>query len=233
MKTSESTANVSAALVAAQGEMPAIHRDRENSHFRNRYATLDAIVDAVRPVLARHGLAVVSGVTAPHTSEAGTLLAVGVATRLVHTSGEWIESAVVLPIAKNDPQGAGSAVTYGRRYSLSALLSLATDDDDDGELAVGRDRPAASASAPVTAPRQVSKPSAPVSGGDPSCPICHGKMWDNREGKKNPKAPDYKCRDKGCEGVIWPPKGGAAPMSAPMPAPDLSEIEDESDDMPF
>ena len=232
MKTSETTAQVYAALIAAQAEMPAIHRDRENSHFRNRYATLDAIVDAVRPVLARHGLAVVSGVTAPHTSEAGTLLAIGVATRLVHTSGEWIESAVVLPIAKNDPQGAGSAVTYGRRYSLSALLSLATDDDDDGESAVGRDRPAATTSAPAPAPRQASKPSGPASvGGDPTCPKCSGAMWDNRVGKKNPKAPDWKCKDKGCDGVVWPPKGGAT--LPPAPEPELPPVEEDYDDMPF
>jgi hypothetical protein len=42
-----------------------------------------------------------------------------------------------------------------------------------------------------------------------SCPTCHGKLWDNRESKKNPKAPDFKCRDKTCEGVYWPPKDGA------------------------
>lgn len=41
-----------------------------------------------------------------------------------------------------------------------------------------------------------------------NCPICGGEMWDNRERKRNPKAPDYKCKDKSCEGVIWPPKGG-------------------------
>jgi hypothetical protein len=49
-----------------------------------------------------------------------------------------------------------------------------------------------------------------------SCPKCGGAMWDNRETKKNPKAPDYKCRDRGCDGVIWPPKNGQrATVSAP------------------
>lgn len=46
------------------------------------------------------------------------------------------------------------------------------------------------------------------------CPVCGGKTWDNRETKRNPKAPDYKCRDKNCEGVVWPPKPGAAPRAA-------------------
>lgn len=49
------------------------------------------------------------------------------------------------------------------------------------------------------------------------CPKCGGKTWDNRVGKKNPKAPDFKCRDKACDGVIWPPRGNSAPRQA---APD-------------
>jgi hypothetical protein len=50
----------------------------------------------------------------------------------------------------------------------------------------------------------------------PVCPKCGGPMWDNREGKKNPKAPDYKCKDKGCDGVIWPAKAPAAPNGVPF-----------------
>lgn len=45
----------------------------------------------------------------------------------------------------------------------------------------------------------------------PSCPKCGGKMWDNRLSKRNPKAPDYKCRDRSCDGVIWPPRPTASP----------------------
>ena len=65
---------------------------------------------------------------------------------------------------------------------------------------------------------------------DPPCPICGGKMWDDRASKRNPRAPDFKCRNKpkfqggpGCEGVIWPPRDGerrpaaGAPASAPRP----------------
>lgn len=58
---------------------------------------------------------------------------------------------------------------------------------------------------------------------EPKCPICHGKMWDNRETKKNPKAPDFKCRDKQCEGVIWPPKN--LPAAGPrMPQPSAKPV---------
>ena len=54
----------------------------------------------------------------------------------------------------------------------------------------------------------------------PNCPKCGGAMWDNREGKRNPKAPDFKCKDRSCDGVIWPPRGTApaAGSGAPQPA---------------
>ncbi len=48
----------------------------------------------------------------------------------------------------------------------------------------------------------------------PNCPKCSGAMWDNRAGKRNPKAPDFKCRDKSCDGVVWPPRGAASTAGA-------------------
>src|SRR3954466_7183444 len=54
--------------------------------------------------------------------------------------------------------------------------------------------------------------------GTPPCPKCGGDMWDNRENKRNPRAPDFKCKDKGCEGVIWPPRDGKAAAAAPAAA---------------
>jgi len=48
----------------------------------------------------------------------------------------------------------------------------------------------------------------------PNCPKCQGPMWDNRVGKRNPKAPDFKCKDRGCDGVIWPPRGAATAAAA-------------------
>ena len=53
----------------------------------------------------------------------------------------------------------------------------------------------------------------------PKCPKCAGDMWDNRASKRNPRAPDYKCKDKSCDGVIWPPREGAAPRPAAAGAP--------------
>jgi hypothetical protein len=87
-----------------------------------------------------------------------------------------------------------------------------------------------------------------ASADSPSCPKCGGKTWDNRLSKRNPKAPDYKCRDRSCDGVIWPPKvanGGApaadAPVAQASPAVAPTEAADASesgslalvDDLPF
>jgi hypothetical protein len=233
MKTSESIAQLAPALVAASADLKSVHKDRENTHYKNKYATLDAIVEQVRPVLALHGLVVIQGADRPITTDAGTLLAFSVVTRLLHVSGEWIETSAILPLAKHDPQGAGSAMTYGRRYGLSSILSLATDDDDDGESAVAPrkaapERPSAPPRAERPASAPAPAPSAPAAENvNPSCPKCDGAMWDNRadnvkrvaEGKK--ARPAFGCKDKqNCDGIIWSssgvdePRGGAAPASA-------------------
>lgn len=161
MKHSDSIANLSAALVKVCGELRPVAKDRINPHFKNKYATLDAITEAVRPVLAKHGLAVVQGTTAPD-SDQGHLTGFAVETMLVHASGEWMSNAVFMPIDKASAQGAGSAISYGRRYGLSALLGLTADEDDDGESATNhapqrvQSRPAAATPPKATTvpPRQ-------------------------------------------------------------------------------
>lgn len=128
MRSSDSIKALADALAKAQADIKAVGKDRTNPHFKNKYATLDAIMDAARPSLAKCGLSVVQG-TEPH--EGGVL----VLTRLVHSSGEWMESGVLVPVDKQNAQGVGSALTYGRRYGVSAMLALATDEDDDGTAA--------------------------------------------------------------------------------------------------
>lgn len=132
MKTSDSIKAISAALFKVQSELHGVVKDAQNPHFRNRYATLEAVIDTAKPALQSAGVLFIQ---APgNLSEHG----LEVTTRLVHTeSGEWIESNLVVPLAKNDPQGAGSAITYACRYSLMAMLGLPPV-DDDAEAAVGR-----------------------------------------------------------------------------------------------
>jgi hypothetical protein len=155
MTSSETTATLCAALVAAQGALKPIAKDGKNPAFRSRYATLDGIMETVRPALAAHGLALVQGVIHPETGEGGRLVGITVETRLLHTSGEWLASVVPVPVAKGDAHGLGSALSYGRRYGISALLALSTDEDDDGNAA---------AKAPPAKPQAKPAPAAPAPG---------------------------------------------------------------------
>lgn len=145
MKHSESIPNLAAALVAVQGELRGVAKDSTNPDFRSQYTSLDAMIAASRPVLAKNGLAVVQGATTPHSDDTGNIVAIAVETMLVHSSGEWLSNTAIMPVvgrilkgggrAPVDPQAGGSALTYGRRYGLAALLCLSTDEDDDGNAA--------------------------------------------------------------------------------------------------
>ena len=150
MNASPTITAIAPALVAAVGELAPVGKDAVNPAFRNKYASLDAMMEQVRPVLARHGLAVLQSVTHPET-DAGRVVGIAVETRVLHTSGEWIAGLVTLPVEKSTAQGTGSAISYGRRYGLSALLGL-TAEDDDGQAA----------SAPKPAPSRAARAAAPA-----------------------------------------------------------------------
>lgn len=129
MEHSESIAKLAAALMVFQSEVKDPSRDGENPHFRSKYVQIDGLLAAVRPILAQHCLSVVQ-------STGGDGQNVTITTMILHTSGEWLKTdALTLRAQQATPQGAGSAITYGRRYSLSAALGVAWDDDDDGNAA--------------------------------------------------------------------------------------------------
>ena len=128
MKTSESIKHIAPALVAAQIEMTFAAKDSTNPHFKNTYAGLPAVIDAVKFALNNNSICFLQTAT---ESEDGKLHLV---TRLLHSSGEWIEDTAVCPMPKQDPQGLGSAMTYLRRYSLASICGL-YQEDDDGEAA--------------------------------------------------------------------------------------------------
>jgi hypothetical protein len=128
-----------AALKGVQGMVEGVRRDAANPHFKSRYATLEAVVDAARPALQANGLA--------FTQAPGVIVdgAVEITTMLMHESGEWLRSTLHVPLGKRDPQGLGSALTYGQRYSLMATLGLPpTDDDGEGAMAATPAEPRAS-----------------------------------------------------------------------------------------
>ena len=131
IRTSDQVAELAGALAKAQAEMENVAKDRENPHFRSRYATLGGVLDEVRPKLAKHGIALIQ---MPVNGEGANI---GVVTRLIHSSGQWIESAVYVSPAKYDAQGVGSVLTYLRRYSAMAMGGVGPE-DDDGNAAIAR-----------------------------------------------------------------------------------------------
>lgn len=215
MKHSASITALAPALVKAQGDIKAVGKDSVNPAFRSKYASLDTIMDAVRPLLYSHGLALIQGVTTPDRDEAGHLACITVDTTIVHTSGEWITTSVVIPVGtipvKNKDgdvidalptaQTAGSAVTYGRRYGVSALLAITTDEDDDGAVASQRaeHQPTQAKRAPVP----TSSAKSASSGAVTTLPV-----WPNYElsGKPIADAPDAELKRL----MNWTPKNNPA-----------------------
>jgi len=121
-------AKLATALNAFQAEVVVVGKDASNPFFKSKYAPLDSIMKAALPVLTKHGLAITQLLDNIDGQSALT-------TQLLHVSGESISSTMPLLLAKNDPQGQGSAITYARRYSYAAVLGIVIDDDDDGNRA--------------------------------------------------------------------------------------------------
>jgi len=146
MRTSDSINELATALSAAQGEMKAAPMTGRNPHLKNKYATLNDIIDTARPVLAKHALAYVQMPTSPDNPE---IPMIGLTTRLMHKSGEWLEDEMYFPVdpgsnrAVNPAQVAGSTITYMRRYALAAMLGIVADEDADGEQPQAKPQPAA------------------------------------------------------------------------------------------
>lgn len=132
MRTSEQTNEIAKALAAAQAAMNNAVLNKEaggtDSKFKYRYADLAAVREAIIPKLAANGIAVTQ---ATEVDEAGFRLI----TRLSHISGQWMEGIYPLSIVGN-PQAMGSAITYARRYTLSAMCGISSEEDDDAQIAV-------------------------------------------------------------------------------------------------
>ena len=130
MKKSDSITDLSKALCKFQGEVKDPRKSQANPFLKSKYVPLDELLTAVRPVLSKNGL---SFIQIPYTQE-GEKPSVSVVTVLMHESGEWLETEpLVTTLEKDGSQAIGSAITYAKRYSLSSILGVAWDDDDDGE----------------------------------------------------------------------------------------------------
>jgi hypothetical protein len=128
MNKSDGIVDLAKALAKAHLKMDGVKKTAENPYFKSKYATLEHVVDAVKPALLENGIVVIQGV---QDAEGG----VAIETMLLHESGQWISSTLRLPASKQDAQGYGSAITYGRRYGLMAICGIPAE-DDDGNAAV-------------------------------------------------------------------------------------------------
>lgn len=173
---SDTLGKLAEALSKAQGAMKPAVKDSVNPHFKSTYADLASCWAAIREPLAANGLAITQRLS---TDAHG----VRVETMLLHTSGEFLRDEFWLPVSQKTPQGYASAVTYARRYSLSAMVGLSSDSlDDDGNAAsmspngfsvTSRPAPVPAAKAPQTAP--MAAPPVPAQSAAPAASVAgHG-----------------------------------------------------------
>ena len=150
MQASEQLAELAAALSQAQGEFPSIPKDctakiktKSGGEYSFKYADLETILACVRPVLAKHGLSLLCDVVLnlSQTGDGGRAMVATV--RLLHSSGQWVESSpLAIPIEpdsyqRQPAQACGSSATYATRYAIEALLAIRASEDDDGAAASG------------------------------------------------------------------------------------------------
>jgi hypothetical protein len=140
----------------------------------------------------------------------------GIAHELYSYEQNWVPMDGDGKYAKplEDP-AAAYARRYGRPQAANVESPASTVTETATEIAVSAEPTMAAASGPLASD-------------EPSCPKCGGRMWDNRLTKRNPKAPDYKCRDRSCDGVIWPPKAAKPDTSEPVRA-----ASEETEEIPF
>ena len=125
MEKSESIKELANALCKFQAEVEKIKKGATNPFFKSKYATLADILDVIRQPLANNGLSFVQFPKGIH----------GLETMLLHTSGEYLSESYEMRPTRDDPQGAGSVITFQRRYALGAVLGLNIDEDDDANKA--------------------------------------------------------------------------------------------------
>jgi hypothetical protein len=113
------------------------------------------------------------------------------------------------------------AVTYARRHGRPRIAASQVAEPQPASAPVEREVALPLSDDPI----DTVSATGPLASNEQSCPKCGGRMWDNRLTKRNPKAPDYKCRDRSCDGVIWPPK---SPKAEPV-----KQLSEETEEIPF
>ena len=136
MQKSSEITEISKALSEFRKEVKQPLKDANNPFFKSKYVPLENVVEAIDEVAPNHGLSFTQW---PVNDGNGN---VGVSTMLLHSSGQYIEyDPIYMKPDKQTPQAIGSAITYSKRYSLSAVFGITSDEDDDGNQATGNNQP--------------------------------------------------------------------------------------------
>lgn len=143
MLKSEQVNELAAALAKAQGQLEGAKKSSSNPFFKSKYADLAECWNTCREALTANEISVIQ--MPEEINENGRL---NITTMLVHSSGQYISSTLTMTVTKLDPQAIGSAITYGRRYALAAMVGLAQE-DDDGEKAMERSKDKKSVESPI------------------------------------------------------------------------------------
>lgn len=162
---SENITELAKALLNVQRTVRPVTKDAENPFTKSWYASLNSVMDACRDALIENGIWLCQY---PVPVEQPNSL--GLVTKLTHAeSGQWQSSIAVVPLPKADPQGMGSAITYCRRYALTAMLGMVTEDDDGEGARTGRKTPSRP-KLPVNAPeaRKETSPDANIKNKSPA-----------------------------------------------------------------
>jgi hypothetical protein len=165
MTRSESITHLATALASAQAEMPVAVFDATNPFLKSKYASLGAVIQASRPILAKHKLSLVQfPISGPHPACGHPLPSdgrgdyIGVESILAHESGEFVSERIVIPLTeekgKTKVQCAGSTLTYLRRYSWASILGMYSDEDSDGTSPVQAFTPKLTATLPPPPTKQ-------------------------------------------------------------------------------
>ena len=143
MLKSEQVNELAAALAKAQGQLEGAKKSSSNPFFKSKYADLAECWNTCREALTANEISVIQ--MPEEINENGRL---NITTMLAHSSGQYISSTLTMTVTKLDPQAIGSAITYGRRYALAAMVGLAQE-DDDGEKAMERSKDKKSVESPI------------------------------------------------------------------------------------
>ena len=136
MKKSETITELSKALANFQKEVKQPFKDASNPFFKSKYVPLESVVESITNIAPKHGLSFTQWALNDDNGQ------IGVATLLMHESGEFIEyDPVFMRAEKDTAQGAGALITYLKRYTLSAIFGITSDQDDDGNMASGNTKP--------------------------------------------------------------------------------------------